>query len=53
MVWKGHVPFIVAKSNASRVLVGKPEGKSLRRHGRRCEYGMKMVHTETGWGVVD
>jgi hypothetical protein len=35
-----------------KILVGKPEGKRpLGRPRRRWEYGVRMVHRETGLGV--
>jgi hypothetical protein len=48
--WAGHVARMVAKRNAYRILVGKPERKRpLGR--RRCRWVdiIKMYLRETGW----
>jgi hypothetical protein len=38
--------------NVYRVLMGKPEGKRpLGRSRHRWKDGIKMDHSETGWGV--
>jgi hypothetical protein len=51
MRWAGHVARMVAKRNAYRVLVGKPEGKRpLGRLRRRWVHNAKMDLTEIGWG---
>jgi hypothetical protein len=43
MRWAGHAASMVAKRNACRILVGKPEGKrSLGRLRRRWESNIKM-----------
>jgi hypothetical protein len=42
------------KSNAYRILVGKPEGKrSLGRPGHRLVDNIKMDLRDIGWGGVD
>jgi hypothetical protein len=42
------------KSNAYRILAGKPEGKrQLGRHTHRLEDTIKMDLREIGWGVMD
>jgi hypothetical protein len=52
MSWAGHVARIGEKSNAYRVLMGKPEGKRpLGRRRRRWEDGIRMDLREIGWGV--
>jgi hypothetical protein len=52
MRWAGHVARMGEGRNVYRVLVGKPEGKrALERPRRRCEDGIKMDLTESGWGV--
>jgi hypothetical protein len=44
----------MAKRNACRILVGKPEGKrSLGRPRRRWVENTKIDLTETGWGGMD
>jgi hypothetical protein len=41
------------KRNASRLLVGKPEGKRpLGRPRHRCVYNIRMDLGEVGWGDV-
>jgi hypothetical protein len=51
--WAGHVARIVAKRNAYRILVGKPEGKRpLRRPRRRWEDIIKMELRKIGWDRV-
>jgi hypothetical protein len=43
-----------AKSNAHRVLLGKPEGRRpLRRTGLRWEYNIKMDPREIAWDGID
>jgi hypothetical protein len=42
------------KSNAYRILVGKPEGRrALERPRRRSVYNIKMDLREIGWDGVD
>jgi hypothetical protein len=54
MRWAGHVARMREKSNAYRLLVGKPEGKSpLGRPRRRWVDTIKMNLGEVGWGDVD
>jgi hypothetical protein len=44
----------VAKRNAYRILVGKPEGmRPLGRPRRRREDNIKMDVREIGWGAMD
>jgi hypothetical protein len=51
MRWAGHVARMVAKRNAYRILVGKPEGKRpLGRPRRRWVDSFKIDLGETGWG---
>jgi hypothetical protein len=40
------------KRTASRILVGKPEGKRGR-HRRRWEYNTEMDLRKIGWGFMD
>jgi hypothetical protein len=48
MRWAGHVARMGEKSNACRLLVGKPEGRRpLGRPRRRC-----LEFVEVGWGDV-
>jgi hypothetical protein len=52
MRWARHVPYVEEKRNASRILVGKPEGRRpLRRPRRRWVDNIKMDLREIGWGV--
>jgi hypothetical protein len=54
MRWAGHIARMGEKSNASRLLVGKSEGK--RPLGRpRCRWvdNIRMDLGEVGWGDVD
>jgi hypothetical protein len=54
MRWSGHVARMEEKSNAYRLLVGKPEGK--RPLGRpRCRWvdNISMDLGKVGWGDVD
>jgi hypothetical protein len=54
MRWAGHVARMGEKSNAYRLLVGKPEGKRpLGRPRRRWMDNIRMYLGEVGWGVVD
>jgi hypothetical protein len=54
MRWAGHVARMGEKSNAYRILVGKPEGKrplgSIR---RMWENNIKIDLRETGWDDMD
>ena len=44
MRWAGHVACMGKKRGATRVLVGRPEGKkALRRHRRRWEDNIKKI----------
>jgi hypothetical protein len=50
----GHVARIREKRNAYRLLVGKPEGKSLLGRTRsRWVDNIRMDLIEVGWGDVD
>jgi hypothetical protein len=50
----GHVARIGEKSNAYRLLVGKPEGKRpLGRPRQRWVDNIKMDLGDIGWGGVD
>jgi hypothetical protein len=52
--WAGHVAQIVAKGNAYRLLVRKPEGKKLLGRPRRRRVDNIMMDLgEVGWGDVD
>jgi hypothetical protein len=54
MRWAGHVARMGEKRNASRLLVGKPEGKRpLGRPRRRWADNIKLYLLEIGWGGVD
>jgi hypothetical protein len=45
---------LVVGSNAYRILVGKPEGKTpLGKPRRRWVYNIKMDLREIGWGRMD
>jgi hypothetical protein len=48
-----HVARMGEKRNAYRLLVGKPEGKSLGRPRRRWVDNIRMDLGEVGWGDVD
>jgi hypothetical protein len=50
MRWAGRVARMGEKRNAYRLLVGKPEGKRLR---RRWVHNIKMDLLELGCGGVD
>jgi hypothetical protein len=52
MRWAGHVARIGEGRNVYRILVGKPEGKTLESPRRRWEDGIKMDLGEIGWGGV-
>jgi hypothetical protein len=54
MRWAGHVACIGEKTNANRILVGKPEGKRpIGRPRCRWEDNIIMDHREIGWGGMD
>jgi hypothetical protein len=54
MRWAGHVARMGAKMNAYRILVGKPEGKTLLgKPRRRWVDNIKMDLREVEWGGVD
>jgi hypothetical protein len=54
MRWAGHVARTGEKSNAYRLLVGKPEGKRpLGRPRRRWVDNIRMDLGDVGWGDVD
>jgi hypothetical protein len=54
MRWAGHVERMRGKSNAYRILVGKPDGKrSLGRPRRRWMDNIKIDLREIGWDRVD
>jgi hypothetical protein len=54
MRWAGHVARMGEKSNAYRLLVGKPEGRRpLGRQKRRWLDNIRMDLVEMGWGDVD
>jgi hypothetical protein len=54
MRWAGHVARKEEKTNACRLLVGKPEGKrSLGGPRRRSVDNIRMDLAEVGWGYVD
>jgi hypothetical protein len=52
--WVGHVARTGEKSNAYRILVGKPEGKRPRgRRRRRWVDNIKINLRDIGWDVMD
>jgi hypothetical protein len=54
MRWAGHVARMGEKMNASRILLGKAEGKRpLRRPRRRWVDNIKMNLREIGWDGMD
>jgi hypothetical protein len=54
MRWAGHVVRIGETRNASRILMGKPEGKRpLGRPRRRWVDNIKMDLGEVGWDGMD
>ena len=53
MGWAGHVARMGEGRGVYTVLVGKPEGKRLRRPRRRWENNSKMDLQEVGCGGVD
>jgi hypothetical protein len=48
--WAGHVARMGERSGAYRALVGKPEGRSLRRPRHRWQDNSKMYLREVVWG---
>jgi hypothetical protein len=54
MRWTGHVKRMGARRNAYRILVGKPEGKTLLgRPNRMWEDNIKMDLRDIGWSGMD
>jgi hypothetical protein len=54
MRWAWQVARMESKTNACRILVGKPEGKNPLRISRwKTEDNIKMDLTEIGWGGMD
>jgi hypothetical protein len=54
MRWAGQVPRMMAKRNAYRILVRKPEGKRpLGRQIHRWVDNIKIDIREIGWGGMD
>jgi hypothetical protein len=54
MRWVGHVAGMGEKTNACRLLVGKPEGsRPLGRPRHRWVNNIRMDLVEVGWGDVD
>jgi hypothetical protein len=54
MRWEGHVARMGKKTNAYRLLVGKPEGRRpLGRPRRRWVDNIRLDIVELGWGGVD
>jgi hypothetical protein len=54
MRWAGHVARMGKKSNAYRIMVGKPEGKRpIGRSRRRWVDNIKMDLREIGWDAID
>jgi hypothetical protein len=51
--WAGHVARMGEKRNAYRLLVGKPEGRTLGRPRCRWLDNIRMDLAEVGWGDVD
>jgi hypothetical protein len=52
--WAGHVACMGDERSVCKVLVGKPERKTLcRRHRHRWEDGIRMDLGETCWGSVE
>ena len=50
MRWAEHIARMGRRSDAYRVLVGRPEGKRpLGKPSRRWEDNIKMSHQEAGW----
>jgi hypothetical protein len=53
-MWTGNVARMGDKTNAYRLLVGKPEGRRpLGRPRRRWVNNIQMDPLEMGWGGVD
>jgi hypothetical protein len=53
MRWAGHVVRMEKKTNAYRLLVGKPDGRrSLGRRRRRWLNNIKIDLVDVGWGNV-
>jgi hypothetical protein len=54
MRWAGHVARMVARRNAYRLLVGKPEGRRpLGKPRRRWVDNIKMDFRQIGWDGLD
>jgi hypothetical protein len=54
MRWAGHVEQMRTKRNAHKILVGKPEGKTLRARPRPTWLNnVKMDLREIGWNDMD
>jgi hypothetical protein len=53
MRWAWHVARMGGKTNAYRLLMGKPEGKGPLGRPRRRWVDVKMDPLEIGWGGVD
>jgi hypothetical protein len=54
MRWAGHIAQKLAKKNAYRILVRKPEGKRpLGRSRRMWVDNIKMDLRDIGWGDID
>jgi hypothetical protein len=54
MRWAGYVARMGEKSNAYRILVGKPEGKTAQgRSRRRWVDNIKIDLREIGWDGMD
>jgi hypothetical protein len=54
MRWAGHVARMGEKTNAYRILVGKPKSKRpLRRPSRRWVDNIKMDFRAMGWGGIE
>jgi hypothetical protein len=54
MSWAGHIARMGEKSNAYRILVGKPDGKRpLGRPRRKWVKNIKLDLREIGWDGVD
>jgi hypothetical protein len=52
MKWAGHVARMGERSNACRILVGKPEGKRLGIPRCRWVNNVKMDLREIGWDGI-
>jgi hypothetical protein len=54
MKWAGHVARMGEKSNAYRILMGKPEGnRPLGRPRRRWADNITIDHRAIRWGGMD